>query len=447
MESLATLAAFDKRDRQSNEDVPLTDSIATSQPNTNTVTTYVAATKKVPTVVFPKKEQAVIMNVHEALKLSDYVKALAKITGPKSIIFASRISNNRVCIYMANTQSVDTLVTNHETIYIDNIAIQIRRLITPSKRVIISNVCPSIPHEIIEQSLKSAGLKPVSSISFLRAGIPGDDFNHILSFRRQVYIVPPENDNVLPTSLVIPFEGTHYRIFLSNETMECFLCKQAGHIANNCPNTTQLPKSSSEAEPLLETSNKRPRSPSLSASTSASVEHACLDNITETHNTPTSQMPPPVVSSQPKTKKPTNNKTPQTTKKFKPTNAQDKPNLAETIEIVEKLYKQDPTPFPVTPTDFQTILENTFGSNDPLMEVRRITDDIDGLFRFMENIYTHLPNKTVKSRITRLIKKLKRQLCGDKSDTASNSSLSSQISVDDLVSIEPSQPNTPSQDL
>lgn len=42
--------------------------------------------------------------------------------------------------------------------------------------------------EYAENALKYLDLLLASSISFLRAGIPGDKFFHILSFRRQVYV-------------------------------------------------------------------------------------------------------------------------------------------------------------------------------------------------------------------------------------------------------------------
>ncbi|CAH1108347.1 unnamed protein product [Psylliodes chrysocephalus] len=69
-----------------------------------------------------------------------------------------------------------------------------------------------------------------------RSGIPGDEHLHILSFRRQVYVLPPSKDFELQTSLIIPFDGNENRIFLSTDKMECFNCKQPGHIALNFPN-------------------------------------------------------------------------------------------------------------------------------------------------------------------------------------------------------------------
>ncbi|KAJ3622559.1 hypothetical protein MTP99_003062 [Tenebrio molitor] len=70
-------------------------------------------------------------------------------------------------------------------------------------------------------------------MTFLRAGIPGDEFSHILSFRRQIFIQPLEGGE-LPSSIVIKYDDTNYRIFLTDD-LTCFRCKLQGHTAANCP--------------------------------------------------------------------------------------------------------------------------------------------------------------------------------------------------------------------
>lgn len=66
------------------------------------------------------------------------------------------------------------LITNNPNIDIGGTQDSIRRLVTSAKRVTISNVSPSIPHDVIEMNFKHFGLQLASSVSFLRAGIPGD---------------------------------------------------------------------------------------------------------------------------------------------------------------------------------------------------------------------------------------------------------------------------------
>jgi hypothetical protein len=103
---------------------------------------------------FPKKDQAIILSVDDNLKLGDYVTSISEIVEPKNITFASRISNNRVCIYLSSSQLAESLARQHKTIVIKGIDISIRRLITPSKRIILSSVCPSIPHNMLEQLIR-----------------------------------------------------------------------------------------------------------------------------------------------------------------------------------------------------------------------------------------------------------------------------------------------------
>ncbi|KAL1493667.1 hypothetical protein ABEB36_009365 [Hypothenemus hampei] len=167
------------------------------------------ATKLVPKFTFPKKVQAirVVLHAENDLKLLDYVKSIGDIVKPKNITLASRISNNRICIYLSSKEVVDQLCNSHSSIMIGSLKINFRRLISPSKRIIIFNVSPSIPHEIIEAVVKDLGFILTSPISFMKASIPGDEYNHILNFRRQAYIIPPTDSFNLQTSALISDDG------------------------------------------------------------------------------------------------------------------------------------------------------------------------------------------------------------------------------------------------
>ncbi|KAG5872678.1 hypothetical protein JTB14_011977 [Gonioctena quinquepunctata] len=173
-------------------------------------TSYVTAVKTAPKPSFPKKDQAIVMHADDNVKLFDYIKGIGDIVGPKHISFASRISNNRICIYLANPNLVDDLLKSHPSVTINNNVINIRRLVSPTKQIIISNIPPYISHDLAENAIKNLGLQLTSPVSFLRAGIPGDEYSHILSFRRQVYVLPPSDDFELQTSFIIPFDGNHW---------------------------------------------------------------------------------------------------------------------------------------------------------------------------------------------------------------------------------------------
>jgi len=182
---------------------------------------------------FPKREQAIIFNTINDVPQIEYIKAFSLLTSPNNIKFASRISNNRFCIYFAHKNIVEQIFAKQSFIVINNIEIFFRRLVNPAKRIIISNVQPIIPHNVIEKALINLEIKLLSSITFMKAGFAYNEFEHIGSFRRQLYI-HPDDSSKLPGSILINFDETDYRLFLSDDTVICYLCKQTGHTSNHC---------------------------------------------------------------------------------------------------------------------------------------------------------------------------------------------------------------------
>lgn len=395
----------------------------TSTENMNNRSTYSNATKSIPKINFPKKDQAIVLNAVDSLKLADYIHSLAEIIGPKNILFASRIANNRICVYLANKEIVEKLLETRSSITIGDAEVGMRKLITPAKRLILSNVCPTIPHEIIENSLKNVGFKLVSPITFLRAGIAGDEFSHILSFRRQVYIAPVSEEVLQSqTTIVVLFEDTQYRIFLSCDDMTCFICKQKGHVANNCPNPPEsnLPTQTlSSAEVPENTPQQSPKRPLQSASSSTTSidpvpEMSHCDNNVTLLDDASKKGPSTHISrreSLPKSKRPRNS------------SLSPNPLPGSSLDVLKSIYEDSPMPMPFP--QFKSFLENSFGISDPLSEARRFTTDIAVLLETMRHVYPHLQERSLKSRFTRLSKKIKSQL------------RSEGINTENMVSISP----------
>lgn len=389
---------------------------------------YVTATKSIPTIKYPKREQAIILDASEELRLSDYVIAIGNIVSPKNIISASKISNNRICIYLSSTQILENLLEKEPLVKIQEKNFKIRKLITPAKRIIISNVHSSIPHEIIETSIKSLGFQLVSPITTLRAGIPGDEYSHIESFRRQVFITPPtEADPVLPPTIIINHEETAFRIFLSYDEMKCFLCKEAGHVANKCPNLPEETETVAEAmddenivvKNPVPTTSQQPRKRHVSSSTTTiSEQDTNIDNSTpqiidENEDTALSlqvtvaetfQTPPP------KFQKP--KKITHVSKKAKKSvsteNLMD--NLEKLLEPTKMTIQENPTKFPIPYENFQSFIENSFECEDILLEIRRHTSKIEDMRRMIHNVYPLLTSTSLKNRFTRLQKKITKRL-------------------------------------
>lgn len=189
-------------------------------------------------LTFPKKNQAIIFNTIDGIPQIEYLKAFSLITKPSNIQFASRISNNRFCVYFAHSDIVNDIINRYATITVDNHIIDIRRLENQAKRIIISNVSPIIPHAYISDALNLIGINTLTPITFLKAGFSTEELSHIISFRRQTYI-KQEDTSKLPSSILIHFDGTDYRIFLTDDILTCYLCKRTGHTSAHCKNTTE----------------------------------------------------------------------------------------------------------------------------------------------------------------------------------------------------------------
>nr|CAI5859171.1 unnamed protein product [Callosobruchus analis] len=185
------------------------------------------------------KEQAIKQFFSLLLKALKYMTvAIGWLVQPKNIMYAARISNKRICIYLSTPELVNDLIHSHKSIKIQEHDIEIRRLITPPQRLVISNVCPSIPNNKIECLVKDQGLKLMSRITPLRVGMPEAEYSHIISFRRLVFIAPPTE--AIPDSLIITSDGTTYRIFLSTDSLKCTQCNKLGHSQLQCPENTEI---------------------------------------------------------------------------------------------------------------------------------------------------------------------------------------------------------------
>lgn len=370
--------------------------------------------------MFPKKELAIIMNTEDELNLSDYVINIGNIIGPRNITFASRMSNNRICLYLSNPQAVDTIINNHSKMTINNKEISIRRLISPARRLIISNVCPSVPHTLIEAALKRIGLQLVSPLSFMRAGILGEEYSHILSFRRQVY-VKPDDDIDLPSSLVLKFEETSYRIFLTYDNMVCFQCKQPGHIARHCPGQNIGNDEVSQTRQNL-TAEKKITDNLIALS--PPTEDVDL-NQTKKRAAPSTISPPNTPSTENENPEGNSSKTCESstsvflkppkpaTKKAKKENSSHSEPLQLTdvaLAPVQEVIQSEPSSFVL---DFKQIihfLENAQGTSDVLSVAQQYTTDINGLMNMLTRLHPYFPSRNLKTRCTRLRKKLSKQL-------------------------------------
>jgi len=74
-----------------------------SKPQINVIKIFAETT---PNSLFPKKGQAIVFNKIKDVPKIECIKVFSQITTSNIIKFASRISNNRFCIYFASKNTV-----------------------------------------------------------------------------------------------------------------------------------------------------------------------------------------------------------------------------------------------------------------------------------------------------------------------------------------------------
>ncbi|XP_058804786.1 uncharacterized protein LOC131671957 [Phymastichus coffea] len=406
----------------------LSSSSFTQYPNS-----YASATVQPP---LPRKDHAIITDSVEGATIDDYIDGLETLTDASNIKFISKISGNRVCVYLINSSLVETL--SDKTFTVKDTNLKIRPLVGKNKRVVISNVCPIIPHDLLLNCLKERGITPVSGISHIRAGLSKPGRSHILSFRRQIYI-KEEEVNLLPESVQLTYDNTTYWIYFSTDSMCCFVCKESGHTAKLCPSlptTATTPTTSSTTLPTVQT---KP--------TKNDNANTLAPNVT-TFNKPSAQKsPPPSTSSSSESSFPqpatpttvfTDNATiaanttkifkspsPKKLKKTSPKPVTDSLSVEDHLQPVLEAIKENRISISVHINVFQSVLEKNYGQSNALSIALSVTDNIEGIINTIDEVYKLINSSSFKGRLTRLKKKLsKMNITGSESDldTESDSS-------------------------
>ncbi|CAH0393473.1 unnamed protein product [Bemisia tabaci] len=158
------------------------------------------------------KEHAVIIPAHDSIPLLEYLQQISKFVSPSEILYASRISFNRICIYFKSRKSVDE--TAQKIIHTKEGPLVIRRMINPDVRLIFSNVIPTLPNQKLINAV-SEFVTPTSQMQSVSTGLKDPMFAHVLSFRRQIYVKREAKNIQLPPSVIINHNGEEIKIFLT----------------------------------------------------------------------------------------------------------------------------------------------------------------------------------------------------------------------------------------
>lgn len=404
------------------------------------------------------REEAIILNAIHDLEFFDYIEAIGQIVQPENIVDASKISNERICIYLKNKTLVNQLIARHPIIKIKNHNVAIRKLINPAKKLIISGVQPIISKINLQNKLESLKIKITSQITDIRIVAPNPKYQHIKSFKKMVFIEPDDEVNV-PSSTTIEAEGETYRIFFQIDDNKCYKCKKIGHAAAQCPSDMQITMRGQNAQ------NIRPTNPINDATSTSQIPLPPTDlitqaptSLTETLESNNTQNLPQISSNEmeisenkDRTQKrrissdtsdesspdtPINN-TPlinppleDTQIEHLPTN-KPKANIAtdpkkikidgqineplennapedsnKDLEILQPVMEADPALQVISYETLKQFIDANKVSNKSELIVTPYTNDLDGLVHLLETLHPTLTSPVMKRKFSHLIKKL-----------------------------------------
>ena len=164
----------------------------------------------------------------------------------KRVVSASRISNNRIALYMSSREEVTDAITRGLS-YGDSF-LELTPLIQPTTRLTFSNVYPEIPNHIRINNISSF-CKVVSAVRPIPLGFKNKQLSHVMSFRRQVQVLIKPNIT-LPDHINCSYCNTNYRVFLSTDSVRCFNRGEFGHISRFCKKTTTRNDPNEPSNPL-----------------------------------------------------------------------------------------------------------------------------------------------------------------------------------------------------
>lgn len=398
----------------------------------------------------PTKEQAVILDAIEGIPVIEYTRAIAKKINPANIRYVSRVSNNRVCLFVNNKETANELIDVHKIVNINDNELTIRPLVSRAKRIILSNVWPFIPNNLILQELQKLHILPVSQISYIRAGNSDQALNHVLCFRRQMYLNPNDVDKI-PPYLIIRFDDTDYHIYLSAEKLICFVCNEEGHLAKFCkqaegsPNTLtqQVPAQSKEDSPKDITTPAQLKDNKITDTT---------QDMEKTEPTTSKDyMPPPKppvlkrvaekslstissLSENTNTEKAENQGNTNIRKKKSRIETTTEPGLAdrptgeilsladmtEQISPAKEFILRNEQNFPLNLVEMTQFLHDTYNKSNVIDIALQYTEELESLSSMLLKISDQPIESKLKNRISRLRRKLQNHLCGDSSDSSNH---------------------------
>ena len=114
--------------------------------------------------------------------------AIGDIVKPVNVIYASKISKNRICTYLTSKDLATEVTDKYKQIQIQDNIIDIKPLASIYRIVIFSNVASDIPNYVFEKILDDLQVKRSGPVTILKATINKEGYSHVASFCRAAYM-------------------------------------------------------------------------------------------------------------------------------------------------------------------------------------------------------------------------------------------------------------------
>ncbi len=184
------------------------------------------------TMVFENLTRRHGVKIDSNANVEDVCLAVGDVVGHENIVSASRM-NSAFVLFFSTIEKANEIVQN--SVVIKGSLTPVFPLSTPAKKIMISNVPPFVKDEMIVQELSRYG-KIVSPIKKIPLGCKSPLVKHLVSFRRQVFMILKNGEDELDLVFKFKVEGFDYAVFVSSDTtIKCFGCSKIGHLSRNCP--------------------------------------------------------------------------------------------------------------------------------------------------------------------------------------------------------------------
>lgn len=184
----------------------------------------------------------------DSITVEDCLTAVSSEIGARNILSASRM-NKAVVVFLKEESMVHHLV--EVGLSVGDVFLPVLPLSSPSKKVTLSNVPPFISNDSLERLLGRYG-KILMPIKMIPLGVKNPNLKHVMSFRRQTFMILNAEFQNLDVSVKLTLSGKDYKIFISSDSMKCFSCGIFGHTRQNCPSNKVNEQNVNEPNILLE---------------------------------------------------------------------------------------------------------------------------------------------------------------------------------------------------